>query len=361
MDSKLIRGTSDCSRRDKMKKFVSVLLVVAVIFFANFSVNAIGSKGKTALKANISDISGRSDAAVIKEIVAKGIMLTVGGKFSPEKCVTRSEFVVILHKALGIKIMYFAAPDITKIFSDVKNTDAYADYLYDLVTTNIIDFRGQFKPKSIITREEMIHYLMNAYHYKMKGDENQKAPDVNNFNKFRDKNKISEKFINDVKEAASLGIAKAKNKNMFLPKAKATRADVAESLHGLLSAIPVKPSDIIVTPTYVKNASTFKMGLTINNKSLSNITINHTSGKKYDFVLLDSDKNEIYRWSKGMFFTLSLTKTTIEAGKSVTFEVSLDMAGNADLVAKAKYMRAYIAGQSSEFKVNADGYVVDIT
>jgi len=85
----------------------------------------------------------------------------------PDREIKRSEFIVALHKAAEIKINYFKVPDINEFFDDVKNEDWYASTLYDLASLNIVDDREKFRPNDLITREEMVHYLVNTYKYKL--------------------------------------------------------------------------------------------------------------------------------------------------------------------------------------------------
>jgi len=61
------------------------------------------------------------------------------------------------------------------------------------------------------------------------------------------------------------------------------------------------------------------MALTIKNNSKKDVVIQHFSGQKYDFVLLDDKKEELYRWSGDRAFVEILTSTEIPAGKTVEF------------------------------------------
>ena len=52
----------------------------------------------------------------------------------------------------------------------MKNTDAGANELIDLVTTGIIEKGGSFNPDGQLERELMIHWTIKALDYKTGGD-----------------------------------------------------------------------------------------------------------------------------------------------------------------------------------------------
>ena len=148
-----------------MKKLILIFALIFVLLSA--SLTAFAQVNPLPPLQKFADISGHWAEDSINRVVDKDFFGVNGGKFLPDKAISRSEFVRLLHKALGIQIAYFKATDIAEFYDDVKNTDAYASDLYDLVTTNIIDYKVHFKPNSTITREEMVHFIMNAYKYKM--------------------------------------------------------------------------------------------------------------------------------------------------------------------------------------------------
>lgn len=55
-----------------------------------------------------------------------------------------------------------------------------------------------------------------------------------------------------------------------------------------------------------------------------------------------------------------LTDTVIGAGEKIEFSEQLDLETYKDAVNKAVYLKAFITGESDDFKVNPDGYEVKI-
>jgi len=102
------------------------------------------------------------------------------------------------------------------------------------------------------------------------------------------------------------------------------------------------------------------MKLKLKNTSDGDITINHSSGQKFDFKLLDKNKEILYTWSADKGFIGVLTETVIDAGKTVEFEEKLDMENYKDVIGKAKYLKAYIVGTSEDCDIEKDGYEIEI-
>ncbi len=87
-------------------------------------------------------------------------MTTAGGKFGPGESVTRIEFVRLLHRALGISIEYFAAPDITGSFDDMKKYGRRSRFAHRLRHGRHRRRRRQLPPGDTLAREVMIRWLV---------------------------------------------------------------------------------------------------------------------------------------------------------------------------------------------------------
>jgi len=90
------------------------------------------------------------------------------------------------------------------------------------------------------------------------------------------------------------------------------------------------------------------------------VVIQHFSGQKYDFVLLDDKKEELYRWSGDRAFVEILTSTEIPAGKTVEFSEILDAKTYDEISGKAYYFKAVIVGSSEDFEINENGYYLSL-
>ncbi len=349
-------------------KRVLLILIAMVFVFANLPVMAAGPgkpEPKLGEKIEFSDISSHWAKDVISKMSDKGLIKGVGnGKFLPDEKMKRSEFAAALHKTLGIEINYFKAPDINEFFEDVKNEDWFSDVLYDLATLNIIDDRGKFRPEEQITREEMVHYIINGYIYKL-GTVVQELEELTNFD---DDKKIDKKYKKAVKEAFKLGFIRGKGKNTFDPKGITTRAEALVVLEKLIAGLEsIKDSiegdvkeQVIIEPGYDKSDKVFKMSLKITNNTSKSVTINHTSGQKFDFKLLDENKEILYTWSMDKMFMMALTNTVIEPGKSIEFSDELDMESFGETVNSAKYLKGFIVGSSKDMAIESEGYEVEI-
>lgn len=338
-----------------MKRVLLAFVLIATVIFTNSFAFADVTKGSRADTPKFSDIDKHWAKDSINKVVDKDVFADKDGKFMPNKAITKSEFVLMLHKALDIQIAYFKAPDIKEHFDDVENEDVYASALYDLVTLNIIDIKGQFGPDSRLTREEMVHFIMSAYRYKM-GDKYKMikiAP-----NPFADDKKIDPSYRGDIARAEYMGLIKRPVSNHFYPKQNSTRAEAATVIDRLLIQLEKENPQVQVTPSVVQKDGALTAKLTILNNTDKQITINHSSGQKFDFKLLDSSKKVLYTWSSDKSFIMMLTKTVIEPGKSIEFSEAFDKAFLDGLNGKTAYVKAYITGKSDDFTINPDGYEV---
>ena len=341
-----------------MKKIILAFVLMMTMVFTNTLAFAEETKGSLDKDMKFTDIANHWAVESINKIVEKDDFASADGKFLPDKAITRSEFVLMLHKALDIKIAYFKATDINEYYDDVKNEDVYASALYDLVTLNIIDIsKGHFYPNNIMPREEMVHYIMNAYKHKM-GDNYKMIKLV--VNPFADDKEINPIYSGDVARAEYMGLLKRPINNKFYPKNDSTRAQAATVIDRLLNQLIKENSQVLVTPSVILKDGSLKMNLTITNNSKSQIVINHSSGQKFDFKLLDRSREILYTWSADKMFIMALTETVIDAGKSIEFYVDVEKDLMDSMNGKAVYMNAYIVGESNEFVVNPDGYEAEI-
>ena len=340
-----------------MKKLLLVLTLILALLSANLTVFAQGDAVSEASTPKFTDISGHWAEEIINRVVEKDLFGGNEGKFLPNKAITRSEFVLMLHKALGIEIMYFKATDIAEFYDDVKNEDVYASALYDLAAANIIDYKVQFKPNSTMTREEMVHFIMNADKYKM-GDRYKQIKLAEK--PFADDSKVDPLYSGDIRRAEYSGIIKRPASDKFYPKELATRAEAATVIDRLLRLLEKEALQVQVTPAAEVKDGFIQMKLTITNNLEAQIIIHHNSGQKFDFALLDANREVLYNWSANKSFIMALTETVIEQGKTVEFsdEVGNDLYDG--ILEEAIYMKAYIMGTSDDFAVNTEGYETEI-
>ena len=299
------------------------------------------------------DISEHWSNEAVQNLLKKGAIPFKQGKFLPSKAITRSEFAVILHDALDINIAYLKAPDIKDYFDDVKQDATYAMAVIDLVTANIIEGKGNFKPEGTLTREEMIHYIMNAYKYKM-GDKFAYIKIKGGF--FADHNAISPIYSGDVDYAAYSKLIVGIGKNLFHPKGNTTRGESTVVISKLAVKIEKAEPVVTVTPGAIVKKDSIEMKLSIVNNTKKPIIINHTSGQHFEFMLFDANNDGLYTWSADKSFIAMLNNTTIKAGKSIEYSAILEGDQYKLIKDKIAYLKAYAVGSSDSFSINVEGY-----
>ncbi|OAB37665.1 hypothetical protein PMSD_08900 [Paenibacillus macquariensis subsp. defensor] len=152
-----------------------------------------------------------------------------GGKFEPDKNITRAEFAVFIAKGLGL------AGEETSRFPDVTSgtTGAYigAAAKAGIITGNS---DGTFKPNSNVTREQMALMMVRAMEYagpsiSLNGTSAQTLV------RFKDAAKIQSKDL--VAKAVKEGIIQGITINTFQPQGNATRAQAAVMLKRVLDKL----------------------------------------------------------------------------------------------------------------------------
>lgn len=338
-----------------MKKTISGVILAGVILLSStFSFAQAATQVEATAAAKFTDISGHWAESFVQKLAEKGVIPFGQEKFIPGKAITRSEFMVMLHKAMDIQIAYLKAPDITDYFKDVKQDATYTSALIDLVATSILDDEGKiFNPDATVTREQMIHYVMNAYKYKM-GDRFAYIKIKGGF--FRDHNEIMPIYSGDVDYAAYSKLVVGAGKNLFHPKSKTTRAEAAVIISKLMNLVEKQNAEVVIKPSVSVKEDSLDMKLSITNNSKNIVTFTHSSGQKFDFVFLDKDMKELYRWSDGMNFTMMLTSSSIETGKTLEYSASLNGDQYKAIKDKMVYLKAYLIGSSDSFVINTNGY-----
>ncbi|NJD04795.1 MAG: S-layer protein [Ruminiclostridium sp.] len=339
-----------------MKKALFILILALMMVSASMPVFAEATGDKEITKDKYDDISSHWARDAINKVADDSIFTGNGGKFEPNKPITRSEFALMLHKALGIQIMYFKATDISDYYDDVKNEDPVASPLNDLVVANIIDYKGSFKPEEALPRDDMVHFIINSLEYMTGGNyamiEIYPEP-------FADDSDINPAYRNDFVKAQVLKLVYGTGNGLFLPKSGATRAEAATviyRLQNLLQSLKVD-EEVQVIPSVGMGTDSINLKMIIANNTKNKVTINHSSGQKYDFEILDAERNVLYRWSADKLFIAELGSTVLEPGESIEFS---DTIQQEDLMDKAVYMKAYIIGESQDFTINTEGYEIPI-
>ncbi len=148
------------------------------------------------------------------------------GSFRPNKAVSRAEFAKMLVEGLGLD----TEGQEVEVFDDVREGDWYYKYVATLYNMGIVKGRseGKFVPNGAITREEMAKMISLALKAEGKVAEASKA------NRYEDGEEISEWAREHVNVVTDNGIMEGRGGNKFVPKATATRAEVAAVIERIM-------------------------------------------------------------------------------------------------------------------------------
>ena len=340
-----------------MKKGLRVITLTLILALIGIPGLAGAQVRVSAAMGSYTDISGYWAEKAINTYADPVVFADREGRFLPQQPITRSEFVWMLHKTLGVSMQYFKETDIKDYFTDVSNNDPVASKLYDLATMDIIDYRGVFGPNATLPREEMVNFIINALENRLGGNlpTNEIILPV-----FRDEGLISEQYKKDITLAASLSLINGRSNNLLAPKAASTRAEAAMMMQRLTDAANRFSGKVDVLVTAVPESNRITMNLVITNNSSNPVVLDYTSGQRYDFALLDNSKNTLYRWSADKLFIQELSRIQIEPGQSLGYFDELSGDAYISIKDKISFMTVFITGQSKSFPIDSNGYQIQV-
>ena len=341
-----------------MKPIRSLVLLILIISMFSTLVSAAATTGdkvtSTSAVGNYNDIKGTWSEKWVNLYGYTEIFSNSDGSFRPDQAITRMEFARLLHKALGININYFAATDISEYYNDVKSGDVGSNELYDLVTCGIIDTKTSFRPNETLKRDEMIHFIMNAFHYAAGND----YAFIEIYHIFEDDADIKSEYSTDIQHSFILGLVTGRNSNVLFPNKAATRAEAVTIVGRLVELENKLKSSVAIKASATETSDGLKMEIVIANNTDKAVTITHSSQQMFDFAIFDNKGNSIYRWSANRMFVQMVTTSKIAPGDELVLSDTLAAADYALIKSKAATIKAYIVGTSSDFTINSDGYFV---
>lgn len=172
------------------------------------------------------DVTNHWAKTDIEDMANKGIINGVGDKrYEPDRSVTRSEFIAMLIRIIGIEDAGFE-----QIFADVVSSDWYYTVVQTAYRNGLVKGRGEgFEPLANITREETAIILINAYE-KYKETAEKATLD------FADTDKISDWALEAVEKAVGAGLIGGDDAGMVNPSGNLTRGEAATVLSRLYYA-----------------------------------------------------------------------------------------------------------------------------
>jgi len=273
--------------------------------------------------------------------------------FQGDLVMTKLEFARLIHEALQININYFAATDIRDFFPDLTNDMVGASELYNLVTVGIWEASEAFHADIPLTREEVVHLILKALDYRTGGHYAMilmmPAP-------FADDAEIDEAYKNDIMKAQLLNLLKGRGNNFLFPKAAATRGEGVTLVSRLMTLLVTLQQDFQIHAEMKEADGGLFMRLLLQNHTEQAVTIQHNSGQKFDFKLLDREGTILYTWSADRSFTMALTQTVLAINESLVFEQFLSSEAYEPLRDQVFELRAYLVGSSDLIEISAEGY-----
>lgn len=182
-------------------------------------------------EASFADVKKHWAQPFVEQAAAKGLINGVGGgKYDPDKTVTRAEFTAMLVRALGR-----GASTSTSPYDDVKPGAWYFDEIAQAKELGLLSFTNDksFKPDQPLTREEMASMLAEAVAL-------EKLPtteEIVSLDGYKDIGSVDAAYLEDVRLMVKLQIMTGTSANSFSPKGATTRAQAAVVLIRTLQAL----------------------------------------------------------------------------------------------------------------------------
>ncbi len=221
-----------------MKKLISLILSSA-LFFAPMSAECMTADEVIEHYLSVKDgaVTEFSDTYVypwavepIRQLAVRGIVKGTGGdKFSPEKTLSRYEYIKMITGVCGIIDASANAPQ-----RDVNFSHWCYEYAASAYSAGILDIYSEkiLNGEAPITREEIAYLSVKAMEYAGFIENDGKA-----VNLFDDKAAMSEYAIEPIAILSSLNVINGRGDGIFSPKDYATRAEAAKIVYNILNII----------------------------------------------------------------------------------------------------------------------------
>ncbi|GKW45359.1 S-layer homology domain-containing protein [Planococcus sp. NCCP-2050] len=172
------------------------------------------------------DIQSHWAKKQIEALASKGIVFGKSTEaFEPESKLSRSEFAVLLARALELPLKEYEGT-----FKDVRTSKEWAYQGIEAAARAGIVFGktdGTFDPNAEITREEIAAMMIRAIEYQ----DASLLDGIDESHKFADAKKVGKHAVEAVAKAYGLGIISGRMHNKFDPKADITRAETIVILY----------------------------------------------------------------------------------------------------------------------------------
>ncbi|WP_181592678.1 S-layer homology domain-containing protein [Paenibacillus sp. YN15] len=162
--------------------------------------------------------------------------------FKPGNSITREELSALLARSFSLE--WADMPEVTS-YQDVQPDRWSASYIEAVKgifpDPSIKEASAEFLPAAAVTREEFAVALVKVMGYSPQKLQN---PDILSTS-FRDVDKITEAYRNDIALAVELKLVQGQSGNMFAPQALISRAEVASLLYRAIQLSVQEEADLL--------------------------------------------------------------------------------------------------------------------
>lgn len=169
-----------------------------------------------------SDLEGVVHADKIMKLRDSGIVQGVGNNiFAPHEKITAQQAIPLIVKSMNLNLPDTSeTPSANKIFTKIADDAWYAE-AFVIAHMNGVPINADIDPNEAVTREQFIHWLMNAL--AATGD----YAFIELYMMLEDEEQVSEGYMNSIQKALVSKIAELDEDGKFRPQAPITRAEAA--------------------------------------------------------------------------------------------------------------------------------------
>ncbi len=174
-------------------------------------------------EVGFTDARSHWSKSFVELAAAKGLVNGVGGgKYAPDKSVTRAEFAAMLVNALGRGT---STGNNTEPYGDVRPSAWYYDAITKARQLGLLDFvkGNNFMPDKPLTREEMASMMAAAIALEKVSE----AKESISLDGYKDIGSVNDAYLEAVRLMVKLKIMTGTSEDTFDPKGESTRAEAA--------------------------------------------------------------------------------------------------------------------------------------
>lgn len=352
----------------RSRKFLSTILVIALVFTLAIPTTAFGA-------TTLSDIKGHWAETYINKAVKQGIVTGYpDGKFRPDAAVSRAEFVTMVNKALGNN------GSATVTFKDVPSFEWYYQGVAKAVAaayTGGYD-DGTFRPDAKISRQEaavMISRIVPTYGY------------TASLSKFKDGAKVASWAATAVSKVNGKGYIGAYDDGLLHPEDSLTRAQTAKIITEMIdkenivkSVETVKKDDTTLSNRIYANGVTIHKDLDDGDATINNCVVLGTllvQGGGLDSVTVQNSRIANATVSRAddpvrLLLKGETTVNALRAERIATIETSslaggdfgagaktLSLIGSSNITLAGSFPKVSVDGRTAELTLNS-GTITDL-